>query len=154
MLAIEACVHYKMKDNASAFTVLQTAYETASPNNIKWPFIELGKDMNTLTRNALKADCNIPQEWLKDINRKASSYAKQQSSLISNYNHIDGITALSPRESEILRSLHSGLSRPEVANNLGLSLNTINSAVTRIYSKLSANNIADAVRIATEYKLV
>jgi DNA-binding CsgD family transcriptional regulator len=154
MLAMEACIHYKMKNIPAAIAALQTAYETASPNNIKWPFIELGKDMNTLTRNALKADCNIPHEWLKNINRKASSYAKQHSSLISNYNNKDGITALSPRESEILSSLHNGLSRPEVANNLGLSLNTINSAVIRIYSKLSASNIADAVRIATEHKLV
>ncbi|MCL2690612.1 MAG: LuxR C-terminal-related transcriptional regulator, partial [Chitinispirillia bacterium] len=155
MLAMEACIHYKMKDRTAAFAALKAAYEEASPNNIIWPFIELGKDMKTLADNALKTECNIPAEWLKDISRKSSSYAKQLSALIANYSRTpDGITALSPRESEILRNLYKGHSRPEVANNLGLSINTINSAVIRIYGKLNASNIADAVRIATEHKLV
>ncbi|MCL2690208.1 MAG: LuxR C-terminal-related transcriptional regulator, partial [Chitinispirillia bacterium] len=157
MLAMEACVLYKMKNNEAAFAALQTACETAYPNDIKWPFIELGKEMNTLLSHVLKSkkECNVPYEWLKSVSRKSSSYAKQQALLISNCKSKDAeITALSLKESEILHSLHSGLSRTEAAAALGLSLNTINSAVVRIYGKLSANNIADAVRIALENKLI
>jgi DNA-binding NarL/FixJ family response regulator len=110
--------------------------------------------MRTLANSALNTPCKIPYKWLENISRKASFYAKQQSSLIPSNKHADGITALSPKESEILHNLYNGLSRPEVANKLGVSINRINSAANKIYKKLNANNIADAVRVATEHKLV
>ncbi|MCL1930840.1 MAG: hypothetical protein FWF55_03435, partial [Treponema sp.] len=40
MLAMEACVHYKMNEKKKAFAVLSEAYEKASPNGILMPFVE------------------------------------------------------------------------------------------------------------------
>jgi len=158
MLAMEACVHYKMKDKKLAFAVLQEAYKNAAPNAIVIPFIELGKDMRTLTSAALKESTrNIPKKWLENINRKSASYAKRQVHLAAKYkqaNHIPDNIILSTRENEILADLSHGLSRSEIAANRGFSINTIKTVINNIYMKLGAENLADAIRIASELKIV
>jgi LuxR family maltose regulon positive regulatory protein len=159
MLAIEACVHYKMKDKRKAFAALSEAYETASPNEIVMPFIELGKDMRTLTSSALKElpKGSIPHPWLENVNRKAATYAKRQAHVISEYNqanHIAEKIALSPREMEILTDLSHGLSRMEIAATRNLSINTVKMVINNIYTKLGAENIADLIRIAVERKMI
>jgi LuxR family maltose regulon positive regulatory protein len=160
MLAMEACIHYKMKNKNLAFEALQEAYNTASPNDIIMPFIELGKDMRTLTTAALKespSPLKIPKAWLENINRKSASFAKQQVHLITEYRKVnrvaDGVT-LSVRENEIFTDLSHGLSRSEIANNRGLSINTVKMVINNVYMKLGAENLADAIRIAAEQKIV
>ena len=152
---MEACVHYKNKDMEAASAALREAYENASPNDILMPFLELGKDMRTLTAAGL--DCGAPQDWLDAVNRKSSLYAKHQALFVSDYkkaNNINGETALSARESEVLRDLYRGLSRSEIAENQQLSVNTVKMVINIIYEKLNAANIADVIRIAAERKLV
>ncbi|MCL2068063.1 MAG: LuxR C-terminal-related transcriptional regulator [Treponema sp.] len=159
MLALEACVHYKMKDKKQAFAALTEAYETASPNDLIMPFIELGKDMRTLTASMLKESGSkkIPKAWLEGVNRKSASYAKRQAHVAINYKQANRLTdgvVLSPRETEILRDLSQGLSRAEIAASRSLSINTVKMVINNIYNKLGAENIADLIRIAVEWKLV
>ncbi|MDR0444228.1 MAG: LuxR C-terminal-related transcriptional regulator [Treponema sp.] len=158
MLAIEACVHYKMKDKRKAFTALQEAYEAAAPNNILMPFIELGKDMRTLAASAIKeSNGAIPILWLENVNRKAASYAKRQSHIVSEYrqaNHMADSVAISPRETEILGDLSHGLSRAEIAVSRSLSINTVKMVINNIYMKLGADNLAGLIRIAVEKKMI
>jgi LuxR family maltose regulon positive regulatory protein len=158
MLAIEACIHYKMKDKKKAFVVLEEAYKTASPNEIVIPFVELGKDMRTLTGAALKvSECGIPKSWLEEVNRKSGTYAKYRAHIITEYMQAKGIIdniAISPRETEILTDLSHGLSRTEIAANRSLSINTVKMVINNIYSKLGAENLADLIRIAVQRKLI
>jgi LuxR family maltose regulon positive regulatory protein len=158
MLAIEACVRYKMKEKEKAFAVLEEAYKTASPNEIIMPFMEMGKDMRTLTAALLKeSNGNIPRPWLEDINRKSASYAKRRSHVIAQYMQANGILdniVMSPRETEILTDISHGLSRSEIAAARGLSINTVKMVINNIYSKLSAESLADLIRIAVERKLI
>ena len=158
MMAMEACVHYKMKNNAKACAVLVEAYEMASPNDLLMPFIELGKDMRTLTAFALKEpQCTISESWLETVNRKSSTYAKRQAHVISEYKQASGMAydiVISQRENEILTDLFHGLSRAEIAIGRGLSINTVKMLIGNIYLKLGAENLADALRIATERKIV
>jgi DNA-binding NarL/FixJ family response regulator len=159
MTALEACARYQMKDTAGALDALREAYETASPNDILMPFIVLGKDMRTLTSAAMRSpNCMIPRAWLKTVNHKSYSYAQQQANIITDYNKINnnaGIeVALSARETEVLRDLYNGLSKPEIAAKQGLSINTVKMVAKIIYEKLNARNIADLVRIAAELKLI
>jgi LuxR family maltose regulon positive regulatory protein len=158
MLALEACVHYKLKDKEKAFEALAEAYKTASPNGITMPFIELGKEMRTLTSVALKeGSCTIPKTWLESINRKAASYAKRQAHVAAEYKQAKGISngiAFSPREAEVLRDLSHGLSRTEIADSRGLSVNTVKMIINMIYTKAGAENLADLIRIAVEKKMI
>jgi LuxR family maltose regulon positive regulatory protein len=157
MLALEACIHYRTKSKKPAFKALLAAYETAAPNNIIMPFIELGKDMRTLVGAMNKeADCGIPTEWLEDIRSKSASYAKNQSHLIfikKSAGEIGG-NDLSPREYEILCGLYHGKSRSEIADDHKISLNRVNAAVSNIFLKFGVSKISDVIRIAAEKKMV
>jgi LuxR family maltose regulon positive regulatory protein len=158
MLAMEACIHYKMKDREKAYAALEEAYDNASCNDILMPFIELGKDMRTLTAFAQKEpNGKIPKTWLEDINRKSASYAKRLAHVTAQYKNAFGIASnvsISPRESEILTDLSHGLSRTEIAASRNLSINTVKMLINSIYMKLGAENLADAIRIASERKYI
>ena len=157
MLAIEACVHYKMKDTQKAFAALREAYDTALPNDLLMPFIELGKDMRTLAAAALKESDGIPAGWLENLNRKSASYAKYQGHVATEYRRINGIihtAPLSARETEVLRDLSYGLSRAEIAASRSLSVNTVKMVIDNIHSKLGVDNIASLIRVAVERKLI
>jgi LuxR family maltose regulon positive regulatory protein len=158
MLAIEACIHYKMKNKEKAYNTFVEAYNESCPNNITMPFIELGKDMRTLSVFALNNNNeDIPKSWLEEINRKSASYAKRLAHIATEYKKASGIAnniAISPRESEILMDLSQGLSRTEISISRNLSINTVKMLVNNVYMKLGAENLAEAIRIATERKLL
>jgi len=157
MLALEACTFYKMKEKDKAYKSFEEAYENACGNSIIMPFIELGKDMRTLTIFALKKKGKIPKEWLNEINRKSASYAKRLSHVISEYKQANQITdniVITPRERDVLTDLSHGLSRSEIAASRNLSINTVKMLVNNIYMKLGAENLSTAIRIATEQKII
>jgi DNA-binding NarL/FixJ family response regulator len=114
--------------------------------------------MRTLTSSALKEkNVKIPKAWLEDINRRAASYAKRRTHVITEYkqaNRIAETVSISPREAEVLTDLSHGLSRAEIAAGRGLSINTVKMVINNIYIKLGAENMADAIRIATERKIL
>jgi len=158
MLAMEACVHYKMKNRALAFASFKEAYEEAFPNDILMPFVELGKDMRTLTAAALKnPQCDIPRPWLEAVNRQATTYAKRKAHIIAQYNQANRVRqeiTFTSRERDILDDLTQGLSRKDIASSRSLSENTVKMVIGNIYNKLGAKNLADAIRIAIENGLV
>ena len=157
-LAMESCIHFKTKNKEEAFAVLKEAYETALPNEIFMPFVELGKDMRTLATAALKeTNSKSYKTWLENIKSKASSYAKRQSHIITQYRqayHLDDEISLSPREKEILTDLSHGLSRTEIAASRNLSINSVKQLISTVYSKLGAENLADLIRIAAARGLI
>jgi LuxR family maltose regulon positive regulatory protein len=64
------------------------------------------------------------------------------------------IEPLSQRERTVLRLLVAGLSNPEIAQELVVSLNTVKTQVKSIYSKLNANNRKEARAIAQHLSLL
>ena len=149
---------YQFKRQSEAIAALSEAYFLAESNNIIMPFIQYGKDMRTLTATAIKDDnCQIPKPWLKDINRKASAFAKRKAYMISDYkraNHIEDDISLTKRETEVLKDLSQGLSRTEIAASYNISINTVKMIINIIYDKLHANNLTDAIRIAVDRKII
>lgn len=61
---------------------------------------------------------------------------------------------LSRSELRILRYLPTNLSRPAIARELYVSVNTVNTHIRNIYSKLDARNRAQAVENARQRRLL
>jgi LuxR family transcriptional regulator, maltose regulon positive regulatory protein len=61
---------------------------------------------------------------------------------------------LSPSELRVLRYLPTNLSRPEIASELSVSLNTVNTHVRSIYAKLQVGDRSAAVQRARELRLL
>ena len=56
--------------------------------------------------------------------------------------------ALSPRQAEILQSIVRGLSNPDIARQLGISVDVVKEHVESIFQKIGAANRTEAVAIA------
>jgi LuxR family maltose regulon positive regulatory protein len=61
---------------------------------------------------------------------------------------------LSPSELRVLRYLPTNLSRPEIASELSVSVNTVNTHIRNIYAKLQAQDRSSAVQRAREMRLL
>ncbi len=61
---------------------------------------------------------------------------------------------LSPGELRVLRFLPTNLSRPEIAGELSVSVNTVNTHVRSIYAKLGVQDRSSAVQRARELRLL
>src|SRR5438270_5653347 len=61
---------------------------------------------------------------------------------------------LSPSELRVLRYLPTNLTRPEIARELYVSINTVNTHIRNIYSKLGARDRSSALGRARELRLL
>ena len=66
----------------------------------------------------------------------------------------DKFDKLTNREIEILTLLAEGHNNPKVANELGISRNTVQNHRARIYDKLKINSKADIVKYALAFDLI
>jgi DNA-binding CsgD family transcriptional regulator len=157
MLAIEACVHYQLKNRDMAFAALRDAYDDALPNGLIIPFLGLGKYMRTLASAAGRGGTGIPSGWLDNVNRLSSTFAKRQAQMIAQNNQANGINTsfgISEREKAVLADLSHGLSRSEIAASRKISINTVKAIIEILQTKLDAVNTADLVRAAMENRLI
>jgi len=155
---LQALSLYQLKRRGEAIAAFAEAYHLAEPNRIITPFILYAKDMRTLTAAALKdAMCPMPKEWLEDINRKSSAYAKRKAKMLSDYrraNHLESEITLTTREISILKDLAKGLSRTEIATGRNISINTVKMAIAILYDKLCVTSQPDAIRVAVEHNII
>jgi LuxR family maltose regulon positive regulatory protein len=157
---LKALCNYSINNKDASFEILVDAYELSRVNGLIMPFVEYGKEMRTLTGAAEKSGNvagRIPDEWLNNINRRASTYAKYLNNIIGDFRKANGLdqeVVLTLREISILSELYKGLSRAEIAIQQGLSVNTIRVILDSIFEKLNARNSMDAIRIAAERNLL
>ena len=155
---LEALSLYQLKRRGQAIAALTEAYTMAAPNGIIVPFTQHSKDMRTLSAAAMKEDsCPIPREWLENINRKSSAYAKRQANMTAeskNAAHRNDEIALTKREMDVLNDLSQGLTRSEIAASLNISVNTVKMMTNSIYEKLNVASLPEAIRVAVARKIV
>ncbi len=139
--------HRQLGDQRAANQAAEWALALAESDRLVLPFAMTGSAglLEALPRHqtahgALLAD-------ILDILHGSSPAAKEQSSS-------PPAEELSPGELRVLRYLPTNLSRPEIAGELSVSLNTVSTHLRSIYAKLQVSDRSSAVRRARELRLL
>jgi ATP/maltotriose-dependent transcriptional regulator MalT len=154
ILALQGLAHSSIGDMGSALTALKQALIMAVPEGYVRTFVDYGLAMQTLLRQAVKADL-FPEYIAKllaafhaDAGEDGSTKTQTTSS------HQPQVESLTDQELSILRLMAAGLSHYEIASELYLSINTIKWHTTHIYGKLGVHRRAHAVSRARELNLI
>jgi LuxR family maltose regulon positive regulatory protein len=144
---LAALAHRELGDQRAACTAAEYALALAEADRLVLPFaltgsLELLEAMprHETAHAALLAD-------VLDVIRGSSIPAGNESSLAE-------IEPLSPSELRVLRYLPTNLSRPEIASELSVSVNTVNTHIRSIYAKLQAQDRSSAVQRARQMRLL
>jgi LuxR family maltose regulon positive regulatory protein len=139
--------HRQLGDQRAASQAAERALALAESDRLILPFAMTGSAelLEALPRHqsahaALLAD-------ILDILHGSSPAAEDQSSLLP-------AEELSPGELRVLRYLPTNLSRPEIASELSVSLNTVSTHLRSIYAKLQVRDRSSAVQRARELRLL
>jgi len=139
--------HRELGDQHAANQAAERALGLAEQDRLVLPFAITGSRelLKTLPRHetahaALLAD-------LLDVLHGSSPPVKDRSSS-------PPAEELSPGELRVLRFLPTNLSRPEIAGELSVSVNTVNTHVRSIYAKLQVRDRSSAVQRARELRLL
>ena len=139
--------HRELGDQRAASAAAESALALAEADRLVLPFAMTG------SRELLEA---IPRHEtahaalltdILDVMRGSSISPGGESSLAE-------IEQLSPSELRVLRYLPTNLSRPEIASELSVSVNTVNTHIRNIYAKLQAQDRSSAVQRAREMRLL
>ena len=141
---LSALAHRERGEHDQARDNIEHALELAEPGRLVFPFAMAGAGdlLAELPRNR-----SAHAALLTDIQSviAGSSLAAAPA---------PALAALSPTELRVLRYLPTNLSRPEIAKELSISINTVNTHVRNIYAKLDATDRSSAVQRARELKLL
>jgi LuxR family maltose regulon positive regulatory protein len=146
ILVLQARAHQLRGDLSAARAALQRAVTLAEPEGYVRIFADEGPPMAALLRAVAKQGTapGYVRRLLAALNGTTSSPLADQGV----------IEPLSERELEVLRLLGTDLDGPAIARELVVSLNTVRTHTTHIYTKLGVNNRRAAVRRAGELGLL
>jgi len=139
--------HLALGDHNAAAAAAEAALAAAEPDRLIFPFaISNARELldvlprHQTAHSALLAD-------VADILRGAPAPNSDRKRLLPP-------EELSPSELRVLRFLPTNLTRPEIARSLDVSVNTVNTHIRSIYSKLGTNDRSSAVQHARELRLL
>ena len=144
---LAALAHRELGDLRAANQAAERALALAESDRLVLPFVMTG------SRELLEA---LPQHQtahaalladLLDVLHGSSPAAEGQPSPLD-------VEELSPGELRVLRYLPTNLSRPEMAGELSVSVNTVSTHIRSIYAKLQVRDRSSAVQRARELRLL
>jgi LuxR family maltose regulon positive regulatory protein len=143
---LAALAHRELGDQPAAFAAVERALAMAEPQRLVLPFATMGSVelLEAMPRPEAAPAAALLTSVL-DVMRGSS---------ISPRGSAAETEQLSPGELRVLRYLPTNLSRPEIAGQLSLSVNTVNTHIRSIYAKLQAQDRSSAVRRARELRLL
>jgi LuxR family transcriptional regulator, maltose regulon positive regulatory protein len=139
--------HRALGDHHAANDATERALALAEPDRLILPFAMTGSGelLETMPRHET-AHAALLADVLDAI--RGSSPARSAASFAP------PAEGLSPGELKVLRYLPTNLSRPEIAGELSVSVNTVNTHIRHIYAKLGAQDRSSAVQRARELRLL
>jgi len=144
---LAALAHRELGDQRAANRATEHALGLAEPDRLVLPFAMTGAGelLNALPRHETAHAALLTD--ILDVLHGSSPAAKDQSPRPQT-------EELSPSELRVLRYLPTNLSRPEIASELSVSVNTVNTHVRNIYAKLQARDRSSAVQRARDLRLL
>jgi LuxR family maltose regulon positive regulatory protein len=144
---LAAVAHRELGHRRAAAAAVESALALAEPDRLILPFAMTGSvdlleamPKHETAHAALLAD-------ILDVMRGSASAPSAGPALAA-------VERLSPSELRILRYLPTNLSRPEIASELSVSVNTVNTHIRNIYAKLQAQDRSSAVQRARAMRLL
>jgi LuxR family maltose regulon positive regulatory protein len=138
---------------AQAIDALGEALSLAEPGGYLRIFLDEGQPMARLLRQAASRD--IASAYVARLLAAFGGPGSAEVEAGPSYPHTQPlIEPLSGRELEVLRLLATGLSNPEIANELVIAVSTVRSHCKSIYGKLDVHRRWDAVQRAQELGLI
>ncbi len=144
---LDALAHHELGDHRTANQATERALALAEPDRLILPFAMAGSQelLEALPRHETAHVALLTD--ILDVLHGASLTATDQSPP-------PPTEELSQGELRVLRYLPTNLSRPEIASELSVSVNTVNTHIRSIYAKLQARDRSSAVQRARELRLL
>jgi LuxR family transcriptional regulator, maltose regulon positive regulatory protein len=134
--------HLALGDRDAAATAAETALAAAEPDRLIFPFAltEAGELLDVVSRRKTAHAALLAAAV--DVLRGGAAPSGPEAE------------PLSRSELRVLRYLPTNMTRPEIARELYVSVNTVNTHVRNIYAKLDARTRSSAVQRARELRLM
>jgi LuxR family transcriptional regulator, maltose regulon positive regulatory protein len=142
---LAAHAHHALGDDRESQKAIESALAVAEQDRIIFPFI-MTSARELLERHPRQTTAHAA--LLIDIMDILTGSSQSTDSPMLPANE------LSNTELRVLRYLPTNLSRPDIARELGVSVNTVNTHMRNIYSKLDAGNRTEAVERARRFRLL
>ena len=139
--------HRELGDQRAANQAAERAAALAEPDRLVLPFVMTGSRelLEALPRHETAHAALLT--GILDVLHDSSPAATEPSSSAS-------AGDLSPGELRVLQYFPTNMSRPEIAGELSVSVNTISTHLRRIYAKLQVRDRSSAVQRARELRLL
>jgi LuxR family maltose regulon positive regulatory protein len=144
---LAALAHRELGDQRAAYAAAERALALAEADRLVLPFAMTGslELLEAMPRHETAHAALLTD--ILDVMRGSSVSPGNEPSWTE-------IEQLSPSELRVLRYLPTNLSRPEIASELSVSVNTVNTHIRNIYAKLQTQDRTSAVRRAREIRLL
>jgi LuxR family maltose regulon positive regulatory protein len=146
ILVLQALAHQAHGDTVAALAPLERAVTLAEPEDYARIFTDEGPPMAALLATAARR--GIAPGYVRRLLTTFGETPERPTRAAGL------VESLSDRELDVLRLLATDLGGPDIARELGVSLNTVRTHTKNIYAKLGVNNRRAAVRRATDLDLL
>jgi LuxR family maltose regulon positive regulatory protein len=141
-----ARAYLTLHDDTAATMLIEKALALAERERLLWPFAMTGvREALRKVPHHMTAHAALLLEIVDVLDGLSPRLADFQ---------MPGGSELSPTEVRVLRFLPTNLSRSDIARELYVSVNTVNTHVRNIYSKLGAASRTEAVERARQLRLL
>ncbi|HEX3955426.1 MAG TPA: LuxR C-terminal-related transcriptional regulator [Trebonia sp.] len=144
---LAALAHRELGDQRAAFAAVERALDLAEADRLVLPFAMTGslELLGAMPRHQTAHPTLLA--GILDVMHGSSVAPGSKPALAE-------IEKLSPSELRVLRYLPTNLSRLEIASELSVSVNTVNTHIRNIYAKLQTRDRSSAVHRAREMRLL
>jgi len=139
--------HLGLGDRRAAAAAAEAALAAAEPDRLIFPFAMTGAAELLDTLSSHETAHGALLATVVDLLQGLSAPSADGQS-------VPDVEELSPSELRVLGLLPTNLTRPEIASELYVSVNTVNTHIRNIYAKLGAHDRSSAVQQARELRLL